>query len=289
MKQIVKKLRQRAGVTLVELIVCFALLGIFLVAVSACLAPAMRVYQRSQQQNQAQSVADSVLQTARAALQTMQGTSGGDAAAYVKLRNAYISDQSYQTDGRTVAFDADGMSGNTVEFLCPVQTENGSAAFALTGTFLSQLDAKGLGQWNALQTYKLRIIDGVEQRVLCAAEDYPTGYVIQRFYRQSTDAPLFYDYDETDRVGVLYDLQQVYAKEHYMGYTLGPDGCGLVFTIPADALETVDGVTKVKYVTVSVTLYRGERAAYTATTAVRLVNKPIYQSAATTVWEQNNP
>lgn len=59
-------LKNRRGTTLVELIVCAALLGIFCLAVVSLMKPLANVFTRTQQLNHAQSIADSVSEDLRA-------------------------------------------------------------------------------------------------------------------------------------------------------------------------------------------------------------------------------
>lgn len=270
-----RMIRNRSGTTLVELVVCFALLAVFLTVTAAAAVPAMRMYIRNQQINQAQSVADALLQKIRAELQRMQGTdneSGTD--NYIKLRSG---------DGTTCMADGE-KSGTSVEFIVPVQEEE---SLELGRRFAAQLDAKGRSTKSMTAVYEVHdstgtaklddLSDAPEVKEIEPALD--NGILIERYYAETVSEhsqTRFYDCDGDK--GTLYDLELKYMPDSYLGYDLGDEGQGLVFTIPETAQKTVKGNVIVQYIVVEITLYRNNQPAYTAKAAVRLNNLPVYRT-----------
>ncbi len=106
------KKKNNAGFTMVEMIVSFALLSLFLAAASMCISHAFLFFCSEKQAMSSYSVADIVMSELRNEIRTMQGSVQGDkdANGYVKLRGA---------DGKAVtAAGADGVyTGVGLEFV----------------------------------------------------------------------------------------------------------------------------------------------------------------------------
>jgi hypothetical protein len=94
------------GVTMVELIVTFALLAIFLAASTMCISHAIIFFFDEQQRMRSYTVADVVLSELKKDIRTMQASDNGR-AGYVKLRNG------------SGAADVNGgiYTGTTIEFI----------------------------------------------------------------------------------------------------------------------------------------------------------------------------
>ena len=100
---LLRTLRSRRGLTLVELLVSMALLGLALTLFAATLSPAARSFQRLETLNDAQIVADDLLETIRSQLE--------DARGYVKC---YDSGQNLAGKKGT-----DTGKGSAIEFVDP--------------------------------------------------------------------------------------------------------------------------------------------------------------------------
>lgn len=112
------------GTTLVELITCFLLLGIFLIAVSVILTTSFRQYYHEMRTMSAYSVADSVLDEIKNDIRSMQASETLISSdGYIKLRNR--ADNKIQ---KTTEMAADGsLSGQVIEF---VASNGGNGSYA---------------------------------------------------------------------------------------------------------------------------------------------------------------
>jgi type II secretory pathway pseudopilin PulG len=98
MKKTTFKIKKNNGSTLVELIVCFALLAIFLVSASLSLSGTTKTYYQERKTMSAYTVADMVLSEIQNDIQTMEKESdSGYSEGYVKLRNYDEASQRYKT------------------------------------------------------------------------------------------------------------------------------------------------------------------------------------------------
>lgn len=80
-----KKLRDRRGTTMVELVVCMALLGILSVAVVQIVRPGAQVYAQMQRLNRAQALSDAVMTSLRTEL--------GQAQGYLRMAQAPLKEE----------------------------------------------------------------------------------------------------------------------------------------------------------------------------------------------------
>ncbi len=109
-------IHKNKGVTMVELIVTFALLAIFMGAATMCISHAIIFFYDEQQRMSSYTVADGVLSEIKAEIRTMQGSEDG-LNGYVKLRNT-----------------SDANTGATLEYITSNINDNENAV---------QIDANG--------------------------------------------------------------------------------------------------------------------------------------------------
>ena len=123
------------GTTMVELVVTFALLGIFLSAVTMVITNSLTTYYSQQRLISMYSVADVVMGELKNDIRSMQGSVTPDGTAlegFVKLRDA---------SGIVGATDRNPSTGSTIEFLKSNEYD---------GLILEQLDAGGCSEDAAL-------------------------------------------------------------------------------------------------------------------------------------------
>ncbi len=125
----IKYRNPNAGVTMVELIVCFAMLAIFLTAATMCISHAILFFYHEKQEMAAFSVGDMVFSEIKDDIRTMQGS---DFNGYIKLRT---------NDGtglEAVSATADHTAtGTTIEFV-PSNVQDAPVAV--------QIDTEGCGE-----------------------------------------------------------------------------------------------------------------------------------------------
>lgn len=123
--------KKQAGFTMVEMIVSFALLAIFLAAASMCISHAFLFFFDEKQTMSSYTVADIVMSELKTQIRTMQGSKQGEKVAngYLKLRSE---------DGATVKTkNAEGVyTGTTLEFVVS------NISDAVTAV---QIDTRGCG------------------------------------------------------------------------------------------------------------------------------------------------
>ena len=117
------KINKNRGVTMVELVVSFALLSIFLVAATMCISHAVIFYYNERQTVSAYSVADIVFSEIKNELRTMQSS---DYYGYIKIREMSESDNRLYA----VSENEGVYEGTTIEFVAS-NINNGANAVLL--------------------------------------------------------------------------------------------------------------------------------------------------------------
>lgn len=133
-----KILSSKSGTTLIEMLVTFTLMGIFMVAIMTCISSTILTYASIQEINEKQLMADSILNDIKSYTMTMGGriqvTKEGKRLEYTDSENNYI-----------VRIDADGFDGkyyksNVKEFIDAPNIEEG----ILTVRYYEQKDGKAI-------------------------------------------------------------------------------------------------------------------------------------------------
>ncbi|MCR5339306.1 MAG: type II secretion system GspH family protein [Lachnospiraceae bacterium] len=203
--------KRNAGTTMVELIVSFALLAIFLTAVTMVMSNALLTYYREQKQMSIYSVADTVLSEIREDIRTMQpsvypadGGSSTPAAGYIKLRNGGASLQTTTNNE---------ISGETIEFIKSNMQD---------GVVLEQIDAMGCGEKAVM--VDLREDETTGENKLFVVKDQlnqimPEGRITVRYYLKApeqTDALKNYFMD------IKHAKSVVTAEDNYANLSNNP-------------------------------------------------------------------
>lgn len=287
-----KKNRQRShmcgnkGYTLVELIVTFALLAIFMTAVVACLPNITKIYTNLQAINHQKTICNTVSNQIRNELQSTLGVEGADDALGVKNVNgkgyiALIDDSGQQimipTGGAVstggAILPASDLTGDTIEFV-------------LRDGIIAQLDAKGFNGYT-MRKNKLQVdyhdakaissgalltryyqTDGDYNKKLTVI-DYKSGV-----YAVATEAGIVTEGEQN----VAYAIEYPYAKPFYEGYELKTK-----FTIKKDAFYTYgDGTTAspartyVNYINYTLSLWKDGHMKYSQDYVVNVQNAVPY-------------
>ena len=183
---LLRTLRSRRGLTLVELLVSMALLGLALTLFAATLSPAARSFQRLETLNDAQIVADDLLETVRSQLE--------DARGYVKC---YDSGQNLAGKKGT-----DTGKGSAIEFVDP----NG---------YVAVLSADGCPETTLR---RVSSEDGGTVETSTAAKIDP-GYLAVRYYKNDSNQQ--YTYQTGPDRYVARAMTALYGRGFYVGLYAG--------------------------------------------------------------------
>lgn len=260
------------GYTLVELIVTFALLAIFMTAVVACLPNITKIYTNLQAINHQKTICNTVSNQIRNELQSTLGVEGADDALGVKNVNgkgyiALIDDSGQQimipTGGAVstggAILPASDLTGDTIEFV-------------LRDGIIAQLDAKGFNGYT-MRKKKLQV-DYHDAKAISS------GALLTRYYQTDGDynkklTVIDYksgDYAVATEAGIVteglknvaYAIEYPYAKPFYEGYELKTK-----FTIKKDAFYSYgDGTTEspkrtyVNYINYTLSLWKDGHMKY---------------------------
>lgn len=259
--------RKNRGVTMVELIVSFALLSIFLVAATMCISHAVIFHYSERQTMSAYSVADIVFSEIKDELRTMQSS---DYYGYVKIREKNAS------DGRLVAVAENGgiYEGTTIEFVAS-NINNGANAV--------QLDTEGC-------TCALINKDGVVKENIDNIKD---GYLTLRYYspyretKMSGYEKLYMDqimmgssaeasnnYNEIIGSKVVWHAEEKLPVQLYQDYTVS-----LKFSV--HPTTDSEGHKVVNFVDVSVSVNDADGEVYQKSRRVELQNTVYYETGNT--------
>ena len=183
---LLRTLRSRRGLTLVELLVSMALLGLALTLFAATLSPAARSFQRLETLNDAQIVADDLLETVRSQLE--------DARGYVKCYDS----------GQNLAGKKGTDTGSAIEFVDP----NG---------YVAVLNADGCPETTLR---RVSSEDGGTVETSTAAKIDP-GYLAVRYYKNDSNQQ--YTYQTGRDQYVARAMTALYGRGFYVGLYAGLD------------------------------------------------------------------
>ncbi len=177
-------LRSRRGLTLVELLVSMALLGLALTLFAATLSPAARSFQRLETLNDAQIVADDLLETVRSQLE--------DARGYVKCYDS----------GQNLAGETGAASGTAIEFVDP-------------SGYVAVLNADGCPETT------LRRVSSEDGGTMetSTAEKIDPGYLAVRYYKNDSNQQ--YTYQTGHDQYVARAMTALYGRGFYVGLYAG--------------------------------------------------------------------
>ena len=182
-------MRKNKGVTMVELIVTFALLAIFMGAATMCISHAIIFFFDEQQRMSAYTVADGVISELKEEIRTMQGSSEG-LNGYVKLRDT-----------------SDAYTGKTLEFITSNINDNENAVL---------IDAKGCndllinGGDNILREVT---VNGTTTN----KADLKSGYLTMRYYGRPAEINPQYKKLFEDKIVVGTEAGNAAALNSYIG------------------------------------------------------------------------
>ena len=183
MRKLHDLLRDRGGMTLVELLVAASLLCVVITMFAAALRPAAETTRRIEDLNNAQIIADDLLETLRGEIENAQ--------TYIKC---YGSGSSIAGDGGAAA------NGSSIEF-------KNSDGFAVL------LSAEGCADTAIVRT--------TTAAGTTTAKAIAPGYLIERWYRLSTDNTYTFSENGTPTARALTAVYD--PKGFYMGFTVKLD------------------------------------------------------------------
>ena len=184
MRSLCKLLRSRRGETMVELLVSMALLGLALTLFAATLSPAARSFQRLETLNDAQIVADDLLETVRSQLE--------DARGYVKCYDS----------GQNLVEKKGTDTGTAIEFMDP-------------SGYVAVLNADGCPETTLR---RVSSEDGGTVETSKAAKIDP-GYLAVRYYKN--DSKQQYTYQTGPDRYVARAMTALYGRGFYVGLYAG--------------------------------------------------------------------
>lgn len=222
MRKLHDLLRDRGGMTLVELLVAASLLCVVITMFAAALRPAAETTRRIEDLNNAQIIADDLLETLRGEIENAQ--------TYIKC---YPSGSSIAGDSGAAA------NGSSIEF-------KNSDGFAVL------LSAEGCADTAIVRT--------TAAAGTTTAKAIAPGYLIERWYRLSTDNTYIFSENDTPTARALTAVYD--PKGFYMGFTVKLD-----FSV--DYTEQA-----AKSVTATVTVYRGANKMYSDSLVIDLRYSP---------------
>lgn len=222
MRKLHDLLRDRGGMTLVELLVAASLLCVVITMFAAALRPAAETTRRIEDLNNAQIIADDLLETLRGEIENAQ--------TYIKC---YPSGSSIAGDSGAAA------NGSSIEF-------KNSDGFAVL------LSAEGCADTAIVRT--------TTAAGTTTSKAIAPGYLIERWYRLSTDNTYIFSENDTPTARALTAVYD--PKGFYMGFTVKLD-----FSV--DYTEQA-----AKSVTATVTVYRGANKMYSDSLVIDLRYSP---------------
>jgi type II secretory pathway pseudopilin PulG len=249
----------KKGYTLVEMIVSFALLTMFMASIAATLAPVTKQYQKIQKVNHLQNIEDGILESVKSYIQQADDTNEDGTGGYIKLRAV----ESSTGIPKTVPVHPDATTGAFKDYRGSV------LEFQING-FSTVMDTRGY--------YGYKSKDANDSgATLSNYFAYEPGYLSIRYFMQKSSDHLYRDTDmgvgEPDPTSSLYsefsDLQsemdgsqkkyndgvnryiafgayQCFNKNFYMGYRTK-----VTYVIPEEAFTVKDGDVYVNYILVT--------------------------------------
>lgn len=168
-------MRRNYGVTMVELIVTFALLAIFLAAATMCISHAIIFFFDEQQRMSSYTVADVVLSELKDEIRTMQASDEGR-KGYVKLRKGASGPDN----------DGNIYTGTTIEYI---------ASSINDGLNAVQIDVAGCDDY-------MIMVDKTDKELKFRADkaDIKSDYLTMRYYEKTKETNNTYDGLCMDRI-----------------------------------------------------------------------------------------
>lgn len=270
-------LQNNKGVTMVELIVSFALLAIFLSVVTMCISDVLTTYYRQQKLMSMYTVADTVMGELKDEIATMQGSElkGGAGKGYIKLRD--------ESGNAITTVDANGKyTGTTIEFLQPN---------TMDGPIMMQIDTKGT---------QAPIIDS-ETIIKTQAENINADRLTMRYYLQFSENNLDYKGLYLDKLcnntkalatynalnpslmtagtNVIWDAEERLPETLYQGYKVE-----ISYSVdPTSVVVNGENKLLVKTVDVTVRIFEEDTLKYEKIRTIGLEN-PVYYKTDPTVY-----
>lgn len=286
-----RKLNNSQGYTLVEMVVCFALLGIFLAAAFQAIASAMNVYYHVRGTQAAYTVADTVLSEIRNDIQTMQPTNSTDDKydGYVLVRKNKKDAEG--NDIREIVSEEDGSyTGDCLEFVSArgakivnIKEEDSDTPKFADSNYIEQIDTAGF-QGKIYNENKNDVKSGVEtdQNILTV-----------RYYARSNE-------DATEGLGIDQpgvgdsSFQRARGVEERLGKRYyNNQFVRLQFEVTPKKVDSKDSTAdksadgRVSYVRVTVNVYRNasdlaaDKKLYSKEDYITLENTVKYETAKT--------
>jgi prepilin-type N-terminal cleavage/methylation domain-containing protein len=272
-----KQKKNNKGMTLVEMIVSFALLGIFLAAAGIAISGPVKTYYYQRKTMSAYTVADAVLSEIRNDIQTARGgDTSADGTGYIKLR---------ADDGTVVEADE---TGSCLEF---AKTNSDGTAYA------EQIDASGFQGG-----YLLKANGSAEDSALESTqnsdgtEKLPSGYLTDRYYFLYADeenidySKLYFDYidENPEKNTASGNLTNQGKQTQYLGKKVArhveqklPVSFYQDFTIELQFSLSTE-TSRVNYITVNVTVKNPDLSSeYSKTEYIALENSVLYKTTST--------
>lgn len=222
MRKLHDLLRDRGGMTLVELLVAASLLCVVITMFAAALRPAAETTRRIEDLNNAQIIADDLLETLRGEIENAQ--------TYIKC---------YPSSSHIAGDSGAATGGSSIEF-------KNSDGFAVL------LSAEGCADTAIVRT--------TTAAGTTTAKAIASGYLIERWYRLSTDNTYTFSENGTPTARALTAVYD--PKGFYMGFTVKLD-----FSVDYTPQAA-------KSVTATVTVYRGGTQMYSDSLVIDLRYSP---------------
>jgi prepilin-type N-terminal cleavage/methylation domain-containing protein len=251
-------LKDNKGFTLVEMIVSFALLTIFMAAIAATLAPVSKQYTKMQKINHMQNIEDGILEQVRAYLVSADSEEDG---GYIKLRSV---DKDTHIPATVKLGPPDAVTGKFYD-------HTGSVLEFKKNGFAAVLDTRGYEGYKCKNPNSTDVIKFTDYYV------YKPGYLSIRYFLPGS-GKTYYDRVEKGSVAIVmqnenesekfnednytnnsdnmgdttaywsaYGAYECFDKQFYMGYQIK-----VTYTIPQEAIKKVGDNVYVSYVLATV-------------------------------------
>lgn len=276
----------RQGYTLVELIVTFALLAIFMTAVVACLPKITKIYTNLQAINHQKTICNTVSNQIRNELQSTLGVEGTDDALGVKVGNGIGYIALIDASGQQIMIPTGGAVATGGAILPDTDLTGETIEFVFRDGIIAQLDTKGFNGYT-MRKNKLQV-DYHDANAISS------GALLTRYYQTDGDynkklTAINYnstDYAVSSEAGIVADgpknvafaIDYPYASPFYEGYELKTK-----FTIKKDAFYSYgDGTTAspartyVNYINYTLSLWKDGHMTYSQDYVVNVQNAVPY-------------
>lgn len=246
--------KNNKGFTLVELVVTFALLGIFFVAITITMTGSTRTYYQERSTMAAYTVADGVLSEIQSDVRTILPESEG---GYIKIRDK----------GKTKPYSGGTISGNNIEFACSNDGNGGYAEKISTDGYTGEL----------IQNKKI---------INSEVKNVRSGYLNKIFYGTisgETETISMLYADEYIQESILVDLLQKEIGTKIAADALQPlmDDFYQSFTVSLNFELTPDENQLISYIKVTVNVYKNGDVKYSKSKYIDLQNPVEYKNGKT--------